>query len=232
MATNELSLDSNFMRIVRNDLIQLHCEDVSWERASDKIPLNLVRYLLGDLVQYFTTLVFLRGNRCLFLIEWPQAPDSAEAWNYMLTDSFGKKTYLEVGHYKFTYMLFHVGPKYEDLVEINCHAHLGQPDPNFRLEDVWESGKLLPDEHHEILYLPPGLPGSTPKKTNSSPLQVPNRVSDLKEMNHGELVELVKELLQERANRLQTITPNKDPTVAGHVTMNQESFAQSSQAII
>ena len=51
-------------------------------------------------------------------------------------------------------------------------------------------------------------------------------------MNHGELVELVKELLQDRSNRLQTTTPNKDPTVAGHVTMNQESFAQSSQAII
>ena len=51
-------------------------------------------------------------------------------------------------------------------------------------------------------------------------------------MNHGELVELVKELLQERANRLQTTTPNNDPTVAGHVTMNQESFAQTSQAII
>ena len=66
MATNDLSLDSNFVRIVRGDLIQLHCEDVSWERASDKIPLNLVvRHLLGDLVQYLSTLVFLRGNRCL-----------------------------------------------------------------------------------------------------------------------------------------------------------------------
>ena len=95
-----------------------------------------------------------------------------------------------------------------------------------------ESGKLLPDEHPKILYLPPGLPGCTPKKVNPSPSQVPNRVPDLEEMNHGELVDLVKELLQERDNRLQTTTPNKDPTVAGHVTMNQESFAQSSQALI
>ena len=65
MASSDLSIDSNFMGIVRNDLIQLHCEDVSWERPSDKIPLELVRYLLGDLVQYLSSLVFLRGHKCL-----------------------------------------------------------------------------------------------------------------------------------------------------------------------
>ena len=79
MASSDLSIDSNLMGIVRNDLIQLHCEDVSWERASDKIPMELVRYLLGHLVQYLSTLVSLRGNRCLFLLELPQVPDSTEA---------------------------------------------------------------------------------------------------------------------------------------------------------
>ena len=137
MASNDLSIDSNFMGKVRNDLIQLHCEDVSWERASDKIPLELVRYLLGDLVQYLSTLVFLRGNRCLLLLEWPQVPDFVEAWNYLPANSIGRKTHMEVGHYRFTYMLSHVGLKYEDLIEIYCHAHRHQPDPNFRLEDVW-----------------------------------------------------------------------------------------------
>ena len=91
MASNDLSIDSNFMEVLRSDLIQLHCENVSWERASDKIPLELVRYLLGDLVQYLCTLVFLRGNRCLFLLEWQQVPDSTEAWNYMLANSLARK---------------------------------------------------------------------------------------------------------------------------------------------
>ena len=118
MASNDLSIDSNFMEVVRNDLIKLHCENVSWERASDKILLELIRYLLEDLVQYLSTLVFLRGNRCLFLLQWPQVANSTEAWNYMLANSIGKKTRMEVGHYRFTYMLSHVGPKYEDLVEI------------------------------------------------------------------------------------------------------------------
>ena len=176
MNSNDLSIDSNFMEVVRSELIQLHCENVSWEKASDKIPLELVRYLLRDLVQYLSTLVFLRGNRCLFLIEWPQVPDSTEAWSYMLADSIGKKTYMEVGHYRFTYMLSHVGPKYEDLVEIYCHAHWHQPDPNFRLEDVWRTGKLLPLEHPEILYLPPNLPGSTPKKLISILLKLEKRL--------------------------------------------------------
>ena len=166
MASNDLSIDSNFMESVRSELIQLHCENVSWERASDKIPLELVRYLLGDLVQYLSTLVFLRENRCLLLIEWPQVPDSTEAWNYMLAHSICKKTNMKVGHYRFTYMLSHVRPKYEDLVEIYCHAHMHQPDPNFRFEDVWRTGKLLPLEHPEILYLPLNLPGSIPKKAN------------------------------------------------------------------
>ena len=61
MATDSLDMTSNDWRIVRENLVQLHCENVSWEQASDKIPLDLVRYLLGDLVQHLSTLVFLRG---------------------------------------------------------------------------------------------------------------------------------------------------------------------------
>ena len=75
MATDDLDITPNDWRIVRENLVQLHCEDVSWEQASDKIPLDLVRYLLGDLVQHLSTLVFLRGNRCLFTIDWTQIPD-------------------------------------------------------------------------------------------------------------------------------------------------------------
>ena len=91
MASSDLSIDSNFMEVVTSYLIQLHCENVSWERASDKISLEFVRYLLGDLVQHLSTLVFLRGNRCLFLLEWPQVFDPTEAWNYMIANSIGKK---------------------------------------------------------------------------------------------------------------------------------------------
>ena len=150
----------------------------------------------------------------------------------MVANSIGKKTYMEVGHYKFTYMLSHVGPKYEDLVEIYCHAHWHQPDPNFRLEDVWRSGKLLPLDHPEILHLPPNLPGSTQKKPNLIRSQAREGNSELEDMNHQELVDLVKELLQERANRPTSTNPSKDIPLAGHVTMNQESFVQSSQAIL
>ena len=67
MATDDLGITSNDWRIVRENLVQLHCEDVSWEQASDKIPLDLVRYLLGDLVQYLRTGVYLPliGHRYL-----------------------------------------------------------------------------------------------------------------------------------------------------------------------
>ena len=91
MATNDLDITPSDWRIVRENLVQLHCEDVSWEQASDKIPLDLVRYLLGDLVQHLSSLVFLRGNRCLFTTDWIQIPDSFSAWENMLNDFFDRR---------------------------------------------------------------------------------------------------------------------------------------------
>ena len=47
MATNDLDITPNDWRIVRENLVQLHCEDVSWEQASDKIPLGFVQIFVG-----------------------------------------------------------------------------------------------------------------------------------------------------------------------------------------
>ena len=58
MATNYLDITPSDWRIVRENLVQLYCEDVSWEQASDKIPLDLVRYLFGDLVQHLILCFF------------------------------------------------------------------------------------------------------------------------------------------------------------------------------
>ena len=136
MATNDLDITPNDWRIVRENLDQLHCKDVSWEQASDKIPLDLVRYLLEDLVQHLSTLVFLRWSRCLFTIDWTQIPDSFSVWENMLNNFFDRKIHKQVGHYRFTYMLSHVGPKYDDLVDIYCCAHWGNPHPSNRKEDI------------------------------------------------------------------------------------------------
>ena len=226
MATSE-------WKVVRENLVQLHCEDVSWEQATDKIPLDLVRYLLGDLVPHLSTLVFLRGKRCLFTIDWTKIPNSYAVWQYMVDNPFHKRTPMQVAHYHFTFMLSHVGPKYEDLVDLYCQAHLGEPHPSFRKEDVWVQGSLQPMEHPEMLYLPPNLPGSTPKKANIAKPQAGSNLPSLEEMGQQELVELVKQLLAERANRQTPLAnPNKDVTVAGHTSMNQESLIQSSQAIL
>ena len=233
MATSELDTTPVEWKVVRENLVQLHCEDVSWEQATDKIPLDLVRYLLGDLVPHLSTLVFLRGNRCLFTIDWTKIPDSYAVWQYMVDNSFHKRTPMQVAHYHFTFMLSHVGPKYEDLVDLYCQAHLGEPHPSFRKEDVWVQGSLQPMEYPEMLYLPPNLPGSTPKKADIAKPQTGSDLPSLEEMGQQELVELVKQLLAERANRQTPLAnPNKDVTVAGDTSMNQESLIQSSQAIL
>ena len=233
MATSELDTTPVEWKVVRENLVQLHCADVSWEQATDKIPLDLVRYLLGDLVPHLSTLVFLRGNRCLFTIDWTKIPNSYAVWQYMVDNSFHKRTSMQVAHYHFPFMLSHVGPKYEDLVDLYCQAHLGEPHPSFRKEDVWVQGSLQPMEHPEMLYLPPNLPGSTPKKANIAKPQAGSDLPSLEEMGQQELVELVKQLLAERANRQTPLAnPNKDVTVAGHTSINQESLIQSSQAIL
>ena len=233
MATDNLDMTSNDWRIVKENLVQLHCENVSWEQASDKIPLDLVRYLLGDLVQHLSTLVFLRGNRYLFTINWTHIPDSISVWEKMLSDFFDKGIQTQVGHYRFTYMLSYVGPKYDDLVNVYCHAHWSSPHPSFRREDVWEADTLQPMEHPEMLYLPPSLPGSTPKKPEMVRNPTEGNLPDLEEMGHHELVDLVKQLLVERASKPTSLTNlNKDAIVAGHVSANQESLVQSSQAIL
>ena len=201
--------------------------------SSDKIPLDVVRYLLGDLVQHPSTLVFLRGNRCLFTINWTHIPDSISVWENLLSDFFDKRIQTQVGHYRFTYMLSDVGPKYDDLVNVYCHAHWGSPHPSFRREDVWEAGTLHPMEHPEMLYLPPSLQGSTPKKPEMVRNPTEGNLPDLEEMGHHELVDLVKQLLVERASKPTSLTnPNKDVSIAGHVSVNQESLVQSSQAIL
>ena len=233
MATSELDTTPLEWKVVKENLVQLHCEDVSWEQATDKIPLDLVRYLLGDLVPHLSTLVFLRRNRCLFMVDWTKVPDSYAVWQYMLNNSFHKRTSMQVAHYQFTFMLSHVGPKYEDLVDLYCQAYWGEPHPSFRKEDVWVQGSLQPMEHPEMLYLPPTLPGSTPKKASIAKPQSRSDLPSLEEMGQQELVDLVKQLLEERANRPTSLSnPNKDATVAGHTSMNQESFIQSSQAIL
>ena len=167
------------------------------------------------------------------MIDWTKVPDSYAVWQYMLNNSFHKRTSMQVAHYHFTFMLSHVGPKYEDLVDLYCQAYLGEPHPSFRKEDVWVQGSLQPMEHPEMLYLPPTLPGSTPKKANIAKPQSRSDLPSLEEMGQQELVELVKQLLEERANRPTPLSnPNKDVTVAGHTSMNQESLIQNSQAIL
>ena len=182
---------------------------------------------------FASTLVFLRGNRCLFTINWTHIPDSISVWENLLSDVFDRRIQTQVGHYRFTYMLSHVGPKYDDLVNVYCHAHWGSPHPSFRREDVWEAGALQPMEHPEMLYLPPNLPRSTPKKPELVRNPTEGDLPDLEEMGHHELIDLVKKLLVERASKPTSLTnPNKDATVAGHVSVNQESLVQSSQAIL
>ena len=191
------------------------------EKLLTKSQLKLLYICLEILYNILVLWFLLRGNRCFFTLEWPQVPDASEVWNYLVEHSMSRMEEMEVAQYKCQYMLTHVGPLYNDLVEIYCHAHWGQPDTNYRKEDVWKIGRLQPQEHPEILYLPPSLIGSTPKKASTQSRGNPPKIEDVE---HHELVGLIKKLMEERNSKQPIPTPVKDTTVAGHVSMNQESF--------
>ena len=59
-----------FWEFVQENLLQFHCENVSWEQASDKIPIRVVVELLGDLITHVNTCLLLRNNRLLFTLNW------------------------------------------------------------------------------------------------------------------------------------------------------------------
>ena len=146
---------------------------------------------------------------------------------------FSQENFNAGGSLPFHFHVVTCWPKYEDLVDLYCQAYLGEPHPSFTKEDVWVQGSLQPMEHPEMLYLPPNLPGSTPKKADIAKPQSRTDLPSLEEMRQQELVELVKQLLEERANRPTPLSnPNKDVTGAGHTSVNQESLIQSSQAIL
>ena len=62
----------------------------------------------------------------------------------------------------------------------------------------------------------PTLPGSTPMKTDTAKVQSKGDPPSLEEMEHQELIDLVKRLLEERASKPTPFAnPNKDATVVG-----------------
>ena len=98
-----------------------------------------------------------------------------------------------------------------------CELTFVRSNTRYRREDIWEAGTLQPMEHPEMLYLPPNLPGSTPKKPDMVKEPTEGNLPSLEEMRHHELVDLVKKLLAERASKpIPLANSSKDATVAGH----------------
>ena len=68
---------------VQENLLQFHCENVSWEQASDKIPIKVVVELLGDLITHVNTCLLLRNNRLLFTLNWDTFENGPVVWEHL-----------------------------------------------------------------------------------------------------------------------------------------------------
>ena len=225
---------------VQENLLQFHCENVSWKQASDKIPIKVVVELLGDLITHVNTCLLLRNNRLLFTLNWDTFENGPVVWEHLHSFHLNQKRRLETPQYQCDFMLTSVS-SYPDLVDIYCYAFDKQSHPSFVREDIFEPGQLPVSESIEVWYLPPQF-GSTPKKAIPQPVSTVRQPKSIQDMGHGELLELVQKLLKEKEEKPKPQThlhPNPPPpldfTESGNIPnpgMNQESFLQCSQIML
>ena len=229
-----------FWEFVQENLLQFHCENVSWEQASDKIPIKVVVELLGDLITHVNTCLLLRNNSLLFTLNWETIENGQVVWEHLHSFHLNQKRRLETPQYQCDYMLTSVS-SYTDLVDTYCYAFEKQPHPSFMREDIFEPGQLPVTESTEDWYLPPQF-GSTPKKAIPQPISTVRQPKSIQDMGHDELIELVQKLLKEKEERAKPQThlnpnplPPLDFTETGNIPnpgMNQESFLQCSQVML
>ena len=120
---------------VQENLLQFHCENVSWEQASDKIPIKVVVELLGDLITHVNTCLLLRNNRLLFTLNWDTFENGPVVWEHLNSFHLNQKRRLETPQYQCDFMLTSVS-SYPDLVDIYCYAFEKQSHPSFVREDI------------------------------------------------------------------------------------------------
>ena len=118
-----------FWESVQENLLQFHCENVSWEQASDKIPIRVVVELLGDCL-------LLRNNRLLFTLNWDTIENGQVVWEHLHSFHLNQKRRLETPQYQRDYMLTSVS-SYSDLVDTYCYAYDKQSHPSFMREDIF-----------------------------------------------------------------------------------------------
>ena len=225
---------------VQENLLQFHCENVSWEQASDKIPIKVVIELLGDLITHVNTCLLLRNNRLLFTLNWDTFENGPVVWEHLHSFHLNQKRRLETPQYQCDFMLTSVS-SYPDLVDTYCYAFDKQSHPSFVREDIFEPGQLPVSESIEVWYLPPQF-GSTPKKAIPQPISTVRQPKSIQDMGHDELLELVQKLLKEKEEKPKPqahLHPNPPPpldfTESGNIPnpgMNQESFLQCSQIML
>ena len=80
-----------FWEFVQENLLQFHCENVSWEQVSDKIPIKVVVELLGDLITHVNTYLLLRNNRLLFTLNWETIENGQVVWEHLVFIPFESK---------------------------------------------------------------------------------------------------------------------------------------------
>ena len=124
-----------FWEFVQENLLQFHCENVSWEQASDKIPIKVVVELLGDLITHVNTCLLLRNNRLLFTLNWGTIENGQVVWEHLHSFHLNQKRRLETPQYQCDYMLTSVS-SYSDLVDTYCYAFDKQSHPSFMREDI------------------------------------------------------------------------------------------------
>ena len=220
MASKPQEIEDRF----RDNLVQLHCTDVNWAAASDKVPHSVAQYILGDLCKVLARIVFLRDNRILLDIDIQDPSKCNEVINRLVTYQG-----VEVSHdgYSCSFSYSRVGG-YPDLVRTMCNVALHCLDRTVLEEDVLDTLDI--DDNPAFVYLSLNPSDrSTPRKQS----QVEQAIDILSHQDPDVLVRVVRGLVNrhELGIRLEDSRNASDchgPPPIPHT----ESFVQASQILV
>ena len=207
----------------KDNLLILECSDVSWDEASDKIPLEMLRYILGDLLPHLQLGFTARSNRFYFdLGDFGNPSFLADVHTNMFKDRWreAKHDGFEC-HFNFEL----IGHKDPSVVDVMLKLKEGTPTKQVLNSDIFDAESFTPHDKPVNKYLPAHVVTSTPVKQAPAIVNRPPVAQSaatmgtptIDQLSKDDLVRLAHQLLAAQASSIR-IPVNTQPSALAQST--------------
>ena len=197
---------------LNHNTILLECWNGTWADRSDKIPRQMLSYLLGDLCPFVKLGATLQDHRFIFCLDPHRFPtmDAVESKLFC-----GKHTVTAMG-FTCDYLYSAAEPD-STHVDILTRIWTRQSNESIIQDDICYEHQIPVRPHPELHYLPSTYVTSTPKKKNPAP-------DEVSRMNRGEMEMLIKKLLKMHTGQAGAIaSPAFDDSFVSRIMPDQEA---------